>query len=49
MKNQIEFKHMPKDFEDVWKIENQYLEPSTIAEVEQTIDLSNGLKNFQNI
>ena len=38
MKYQVEFKHMPKDFEDVWNIEQEYLEPSTIARVEQTIE-----------
>ena len=38
MKYQVEFKHMPKDFEDVWNIEQEYLEPSTIAGVEQTIE-----------
>lgn len=46
MKYQIEFKHMPKDFEDVWKIENQYLEPSTIAEVEQTREWDNQNPNI---
>lgn len=35
MKYRIEYKHSVKDFEDVWKIEREYLEPSTVATVEQ--------------
>ena len=38
MKYQGEFKHKNKDFEDVWSIEQEYLEPSTIATVKQTIE-----------
>ena len=38
MKYQVEFKHKNKDFEDVWNIEHEYLEPSTIATVKQTIE-----------
>ena len=38
MKYQVEFKHKNKDFEDVWSIEQEYLEPSTIATVKQTIE-----------
>ncbi len=41
MKYQVEFKHTNKDFEDVWKIEHEYLEPSTIAGIEQTIEWDN--------
>lgn len=41
MKYQVEFKHTNKDFEDVWKIEYEYLEPSTIAGIEQTIEWDN--------
>lgn len=41
MKYQVEFKHTNKDFEDVWKIEHKYLEPSTIAGIEQTIEWDN--------
>ncbi len=37
MKYEIEYIHKVKDFEDVWDIERHYLEPSTIASVEQTI------------
>lgn len=35
MKYRIEYKHSVKDFYDVWYIEKNYLEPSTIATVEQ--------------
>ena len=38
MKYQVEFKHKNKDFEDVWNIEHEYLELSTIATVKQTIE-----------
>lgn len=38
MKYQVEFKHKNKDFENVWNIEHEYLEPSTIATVKQTIE-----------
>lgn len=38
MKYKIEFKHNNKDFEDVWNIEHDYLEPSTISPVNQTIE-----------
>ena len=41
MKYQIEFEHKLKDFEDVWNIEREYLDPSTIAGVEQTIAWDN--------
>ena len=41
MKYQVEFKHTNKDFEDVWKIEHEYLESSTIAGIEQTIEWDN--------
>lgn len=37
MKYRIEYKHNIKDFEDVWYIEKKYLEPSTIASVDQVI------------
>jgi hypothetical protein len=30
--------HTKKDFEDVWKIESEYLEPSTISTVEQVME-----------
>jgi len=35
MKYRIEYEHSVKDFEDVWYIEKDYLEPSTIATVDQ--------------
>ncbi|MBP3444892.1 MAG: hypothetical protein J6K23_03050 [Bacilli bacterium] len=35
MKYRIEYEHSVKDFEDVWYIEKDYLEPSTIASVDQ--------------
>lgn len=35
MKYIIEYEHSIKDFEDVWYIEKDYLEPSTIATVDQ--------------
>ena len=35
MKYRIEYKHSIKDFEDVLYIEQKYLEPSTIATVDQ--------------
>lgn len=41
MRYQLEFNHKDKDFEDVWKIEYEYLEPSTIASVKQTIEWDN--------
>lgn len=34
-------KHSKKDFEDVWKIESDYLEPSTISSVQQVMDWDN--------
>ena len=37
MKYRLEYKHSVKDFEDVWYIEKEYLEPSTIATIEQVI------------
>lgn len=41
MKYQIEFKHTNKDFQDVYEIEQNYLEESTIASVKQTIEWNN--------
>ena len=41
MKYEIEYIHKDKDFKDVWNIERNYLEPSTIASVEQTISWDN--------
>lgn len=41
MKYRIEFEHRNKDFEDVWNIEQEYLEPSTIADISQTIEWNN--------
>ena len=38
---EIEYIHKVKDFKDVWEIERNYLEPSTIASVEQTISWEN--------
>lgn len=35
MKYKLEFTHKEKDFEDVWNIEKEYFEPSTIASVKQ--------------
>lgn len=37
MKYIIEYEHSVKDFEDVWYIEKKYLEPSTIATVDQVV------------
>lgn len=31
----IEYEHKAKDYEDVWNIEQKYLEPSTISSIEQ--------------
>ena len=44
MKYRIEYEHSVKDFEDVWYIEKDYLEPSTIATVDQVTkwDKKNG-------
>lgn len=41
MKYEIEYIHKVKDFKDIWDIERNYLEPSTIASVEQTISWDN--------
>lgn len=41
MNYRIEYCHKRQDFLDVWNIENQYLEPSTISSVEQVIDWNN--------
>ena len=41
MEYRIEYKHNVKDFEDVWYIEKDYLEPSTIATVEQVTKWDN--------
>ena len=41
MKYEIEYIHKVQDFKDVWDIERSYLEPSTIASVEQTISWDN--------
>ena len=41
MKYEIEYKHTIKDFEDVYNIEQQYLEPSTISSVEQVVSWEN--------
>lgn len=41
MNYKIEYYHKKQDFLDVWNIENQYLEPSTISSVEQVIDWNN--------
>lgn len=37
MKYITEYKHKKKDFEKAWHIEKDYLEPSTIAGINQTI------------
>lgn len=37
MNYKLEYNHKLKDFEDIWNIENEYLEISTISSVEQTI------------
>lgn len=37
MKYVIEYKHKIKDFKDVWNIEKEYFEPSTIASVSQAV------------
>ena len=37
MKYRIEYEHSIKDFEDVWYIEKKYLEPYTIATIEQVV------------
>lgn len=37
MKYRIEYEHSIRDFEDVWYIEEKYLEPSTIATVDQVV------------
>lgn len=41
MNYRIEYCHKKQDFLDVWNIEKQYLEPSTISSVEQVIDWNN--------
>ena len=41
MRYEIEYIHKVKDFKDVWDIERNYLEPSTIVGVEQTISWDN--------
>ena len=38
MKYKVEYSHSIKDFEDVWNIEKEYLEPSTISSVEQVLN-----------
>lgn len=38
---QIEYRHKKKDFKEVWNIEKNYLEPSTISSVEQLIKWDN--------
>lgn len=35
MKYKIEYNHEYKDFEDVWNIEKNYLNPITISSIEQ--------------
>lgn len=41
MKYRIEYNHNVKDFQDVWNIEEKYLEPSTISTVEQVTKWDN--------
>ncbi len=41
MKYKIEYEHEYKDFEDVWNIEKHYLNPVTIASIEQVIEWEN--------
>ncbi len=41
MKYKLEFEHKEKDFEDVWYIEKEYLEPSTIAGISQVMKWEN--------
>ena len=41
MKYRIEYKHTKKDFDEIFKIEQEYLEPSTISSVEQVIEWDN--------
>ncbi len=38
MKYRIEYSHTTKDFDDVWHIEEKYLEPSTIVPMKQVIE-----------
>ena len=38
MKYKIEYTHKTEDFKDVWQIEKNYLEPTTISSVEQVIN-----------
>ena len=37
MRYNLEYEHKEKDFEDVWNIENDYLKPSSISSINQTI------------
>lgn len=37
MKYRIEYNHIYQDFIDIWNIENNYLNPSSITSIEQTI------------
>ena len=37
MKYKLEYEHKEKDFEDVWNIENEYLDSSIISDIKQTI------------
>lgn len=46
MKYRIEYEHSVKDFEDVWYIERDYLEPSTIATVDQVTKWDKKIKIF---
>ena len=46
MKYNIEYNHKEKDFEDVWHIEKDYLESSTIASVNQVIKWENKNNNI---
>lgn len=38
--------HTQIDFEDVWNIEKEYLEPSTISRVEQVMEWDNKIKIY---
>lgn len=37
MNYKLEYEHKEKDYKDVWNIEQEYLNPSTISSIEQTI------------
>lgn len=41
MKYKIEYNHEYKDFEDVWNIEKNYLNPITISSIEQVLEWEN--------